>query len=171
MIFPDRRAESHIGPHRLQRIECDTVFPVSAWLQPPCFNSWKEKEIGSRRESDFLSDGAGYGSRTRLASLGSWSNTDIPTLHQQMALYHNIFPLSIINFRHLLLFCRCRKFINNVLLTLEHILGEVLFRQGCYRAGQHQQCNQVRYRHQTVQRVRNVPHQCAGSHCTHNAHQ
>ena len=24
--------------------------------------------------------GAGYGSRTRLASLGSWSNTDIPTL-------------------------------------------------------------------------------------------
>ena len=27
-----------------------------------------------------LQNGAGYGSRTRLASLGSWSNTDIPTL-------------------------------------------------------------------------------------------
>ena len=30
-------------------------------------------------QRSFLS-GAGYGSRTRLASLGSWSNTDIPTL-------------------------------------------------------------------------------------------
>ena len=27
--------------------------------------------------------GAGYGSRTRLASLGSWSNTDIPTLRAE----------------------------------------------------------------------------------------
>ena len=27
--------------------------------------------------------GAGYGSRTRLASLGSWSNTDIPTLQSE----------------------------------------------------------------------------------------
>ena len=48
-------------------------------------------------------------------------------------------------------------------VLFQHILGEVFLCHACDHAGEHQQCNQVRDRHQAVQRIRDIPHQCAGS--------
>ena len=58
-------------------------MPCRLKVHNNCKNTRKNSQNRSLWEALI---GAGYGSRTRLASLGSWSNTDIPTLQLQNVL-------------------------------------------------------------------------------------
>ena len=56
-------------------------------------------------------------------------------------------------------------------LLFQHMIRKVVSRNLCHNAGKHQQRNQVRDSHQTVQGIGNVPHQRTGTHRADDADQ